>query len=140
MTSAPTVELAPPAEYEAEPEHVEPDAPKASPEQLALPAIDGEAPDRIEVQFAGGVRLDRSDPADCALMRQLALGQEVTLRVVGVVASKNGKIAWDEDGYPGETTHVAKVRVTTVYRAIGEGTEARVGESQTDLVGTVEAG
>lgn len=108
---------------------------EAAPEELALPAIDGEAPDRIEVAFAGGVRLDRSDPADCALMRQLALGQEVTLRVVGIVAGKNGKVAWDEDGYPGETTHIAKLRVTTLYRPVGDGTEARVGAEQLDLDG-----
>lgn len=108
-------------------------------EQLALPAIDGEAPDRIEVSFAGAVRLDRSDPADVALMRRLALGAEVDLRVVGVVATKAGKVAWDEDGFPGETTHSAKVRITTLYRPVGEGVSARVGESQTDALGQPEA-
>jgi hypothetical protein len=107
----------------------------ASPEALALPAIDGEAPDRIEVQFTGGVRLDRSDPADVELMRALALGKEVNLRIVGVVRGKVGTVSWDEDGYPGETTHSAKVRITTVYRPVGDGVEARVGDDQTDLDG-----
>lgn len=111
----------------------------ASPEALALPAIDGEAPDRIEVAFTGGVRLDRSDPADVELMRALALGKEVNLRVVGVVRGKVGTVSWDEDGYPGETTHSAKVRITTVYRPVGDGTEARVGDSQLDLDGQPEA-
>ncbi len=112
----------------------------AGPESLALPAIDGEAPDRIELTFSGSVRLDRSDPADVALMRQLALGKEVSLRVVGVVRGKVGTVAWDEDGYPGETTHAAKVRLTSVYRPVGEGVEARTGTEQMDLDGQPEAG
>jgi hypothetical protein len=111
----------------------------ASPEALALPAIDGEAPDRIEVQFTGGVRLDRSDPADVALMRALALGKEIDLRIVGVVRGKVGTVSWDEDGYPGETTHAAKVRITTVYRPVGDGVEARVGDDQLDIGGQPEA-
>ena len=105
------------------------------PEAIALPMIDGQGVDRIEVAFAGSVRLDRSDPADCELMRQLRLGKEITLRVVGKVAGKPYTVAWDEDGYPGEVTSVAKLRVTTLYRPVGDGTEARVGQAQLDTDG-----
>ena len=125
-----TATLAPPEEAQTE----------APPEAVSLPMIDGQGADRIEVQFAGGVRLDRSDPADCEVFRRLKLGEEVTIRVVGVVATKVGKVAYDEDGYPGETTHIAKLRITTLYRAVGDGTESRVGEAQLDLEGTEENG
>jgi len=108
-------------------------AAETAPEAIALPMIDGRGVDRIEVQFAGGVRLDRSDPADVALMRNLILGKEVTMRIVGVVAARPFKIAYDEDGYPGEVTAVSKVRITTCYRPVGDGTEAKVGDNQTEL-------
>lgn len=109
-------------------------------EPLQLPMIDGQGVDRIEVKFNGGVRLDRSDAADCALMRQLVLGREITLKVVGTVSAKPFRIVHDEDGYPGEVTMTAAVRVTTLYRPVGEnGEEARAGQAQLDLDGTSEA-
>lgn len=108
---------------------------EAAPEALSLPRIDGQSIDRIDVNFSGSIRLDRSDPADVALFKRLALGKEVDLRVVGVAAGKDARISYDEDGYPGETTARAKVKVTTLYRPISEdGAMARVGSDQTELV------
>lgn len=108
---------------------------EAGPEALSLPKIDGQTIDRIDVNFSGSIRLDRSDPADVALFRRLALGKEIDLRVVGVAAGKDGRISYDEDGYPGETTARAKLKITTLYRPISDdGAMARVGSDQTELV------
>lgn len=106
----------------------------AGPEALALPPIDGQDIDRIELNFSGSVRLDRSDPADVALFRALRMGQQVDVRVAGVAAGKDGRVSYDEDGYPGETTAKAKIKVTTVFRPVGDGAVARVGSDQTELV------
>jgi hypothetical protein len=108
------------------------------PEKLALPKIDGQGVDRIEVKFAGRVKLDRGDPADVALMRDLKLGKEITLRVVCSVKGKPFEIVHDEDGYPGEVTSIAQLGVTTLYRPVGDGAEARVGAKQLDLDGAPE--
>jgi hypothetical protein len=106
------------------------------PEKIALKGIDGHGIDRIEVKFSGRVKLDRSDPADVALMRQLKLGKEVEFKIVGVVKGKPFEIVHDEDGYPGEVTSVAQLGVTSLYRPVGEdGVEARVGSQQLDLGG-----
>lgn len=108
---------------------------EAAPEALSLPQIDGQGIDRIDVNFSGSIRLDRSDPADVALFKRLALGKEVDLRVVGIAAGKDARISYDEDGYPGETTARAKVKVTTLYRPISDdGAMARVGSDQTEFV------
>lgn len=107
----------------------------AKPEELALPRIDQRDIDRIEIAFSGTIRLDRSDPADVALFRRAMLGKELDVRVVGIGRGKSATVSWDEDGYPGETTASAKVRLTTVFRPISEdGAMARVGSEQTELV------
>lgn len=107
----------------------------ARPEELALPRIDGRDIDRMEITFSGTIRLDRSDPADVALFRRAQLGKEIDVRVVGIAAGKHVTVSWDEDGYPGETTSSAKVKLTTVFRPITEdGAMARVGSEQTELV------
>jgi hypothetical protein len=130
-----------PALAEAPPETGETTEKKeVPPETLALPKIDGHAIDRVEVKFAGRVKLDRSDPADVALMRRLKLGKEITLKVVGVVKGKPFEIVHDEDGYPGEVTSIAQVGVTSLYRPVGDGTHGRVGASQLDLDGTTNEG
>lgn len=107
---------------------------EASPEKLALPRIDTEDIDRIEVAFSGTIRLDRSDPADVALFRRLGLGKKTELRVELTTAGKAGKITWDEDGYPGETTAQAKVKVTSLWRPVEDGgPDAKLGSGQAEL-------
>jgi hypothetical protein len=112
--------------------------PAVPPEQLALPKIDGQSVDRIEIKFSGSIRLDRSDPADVALYRRFMLGKEVDLRIVGTAAGKDHKISYDEDCYPGEVTGIAKLKLTSVFRPLGDGSMARTGSNQTELTDEAE--
>lgn len=128
------MEAATAARPETEPEAPVDEKPKATPEQLALPKIDGQGVDRIEIKFSGSIRLDRSDPADVALYRRFMLGKEVDLRIVGTAAAKNHKISYDEDGYPGEVTGIANLKLTSVFRPLADGAMARTGSDQTELV------
>lgn len=63
----------------------------ASPEQLALPVIDHRDADQVELAVSGTIKLDRKDPADCALIRRLRLGDDVDLHVSGLVVERAGR-------------------------------------------------
>lgn len=90
------------------------------PEQLALPMIDGRAIDVLELQVTGTVKLDRSDPEDCKLIRRLRLGAEVDLKMSVCVSGSGGKISRDEDGYAKDVTLKKTLTVTGVARPAGE--------------------
>lgn len=50
-------------------------------EELRLPPVDGHSITKVQAKFGGGPWLDRSSPADCALIRDQKLGTRVTLLV-----------------------------------------------------------
>lgn len=87
---------------------------------LALKPIDGQTIDRIALKFAGTVLLDRSDEADVALWKKLALGKRVDLRVEGLVAAFQGKGATDREGDLDVIVGTKGVKVETVYLPAGE--------------------
>jgi hypothetical protein len=94
---------------------------QATPEQLALPTIDKRTSDGIELSISGTIKLDRSDPEDCQLVRDLQLGNEVALKIDGLVVERAGRTAHDRDGYFEGSTLVTKVKVTGISRPAGEG-------------------
>lgn len=68
-------------------------------EDLAIPKVDGNSIDRIQLTFSGNVMLDRSDPNDVALYNQLLLGQgTVTLKVMGVCSGTGANLATAKQG------------------------------------------
>lgn len=93
---------------------------QATPEQLALPMIDKRKSDAIEIQISGTIKLDRSDPEDCALIRRLKLGDEVTLKMDATVVERAGRTAHDRDGYFEGSTLVTKLKATGLTSPAGE--------------------
>jgi hypothetical protein len=89
-------------------------------EELALPKIDGETVDKIRVAFTGSVMLDRADPADCDLIRRLALGRDVTLRIEGKPATLKYGYTTNKNGDLDALVLERKVKVETVYRPAAE--------------------
>jgi hypothetical protein len=89
-------------------------------EDLALPKVDGEGTDKIAIAFSGTVLLDRSDPADVALMRSMRLGQDVTLNVEAKVSAKAHKFSTDREGELDAVVLQHTAKVHTVYRPAGE--------------------
>ena len=67
-------------------------------EDLQIPKIDGETIDKIQVKFTGKVLLDRSDPADVALINRMKLGHEVELRCSGTVSSVGAGFTTNKQG------------------------------------------
>jgi hypothetical protein len=66
---------------------------------LRLAKIDGKSVDRIAIKFSGQVMLDRSDPADVKLFRDLELGkQNVSLLIEAAVDKASGSGATNRDG------------------------------------------
>jgi hypothetical protein len=61
--------------------------------------IDGRGIDLLEVAIGGTIKLDRGDPNDVALIRRLAAGKNVTLKVEVFVAGSGGEVSRDENGY-----------------------------------------
>lgn len=112
--------VAAPERTKDEPTTTEEQQTEVPPEQLVLPMIDKRKTDAIEITFGGTIKLDRSDPADCALVRKLILGKEVPLRVDGLVVERAGRTAHDRDGYFEGATLKTKIQVTTVSRPAGE--------------------
>jgi hypothetical protein len=92
-------------------------------EDLQLPKVDGEGADKIAIAFNGTVFLDRSDPADVALMRRMKLGQDVTLNVEAKVSAKAHKFTTSKEGELDAVVLQHSARVHTVYRPAGEGIE-----------------
>jgi hypothetical protein len=85
-------------------------------EELQLPKVDGEATDKIAVKFSGTVLLDRSDPADVALMRKMKLGGDITLNVEAKCAGKGHKFTTSREGELDAIVLEHGVRVHTVSR------------------------
>lgn len=78
--------------YEGGPEEYG-EPPDIPPQQLALPVIDHRDADQVELAVSGTIKLDRKDPADCALIRRLRLrlGDDVDLHVSGLVVERAGR-------------------------------------------------
>lgn len=84
-------------------------------EELQLPKVDGEATDKIAVKFSGTVLLDRTAPADVALMRKMKLGGDITLQVEAKCAGKGHKFTTSREGELDAIVFEHGVRVHTVY-------------------------
>lgn len=93
-------------------------------EDLQLPKVDGEGTDKIAIAFNGTVFLDRSSPADIALMRRMKLGQDVTLNVEAKVSAKAHKFTTSKEGELDAVVLQHSARVHTVYTPAGEGVAA----------------
>ena len=88
--------------------------------ELALPKVDGEGVDRIAVKFSGTVYLDRSDPRDVELMRNMRLGNDVTLMVEGKCAKKGHGFTTDREGELDVIKLEHAINVHTVYKPVTE--------------------
>ncbi len=81
---------------------------------VAVPEIDDQAVDFIEIAFGGKIRYEAADEDGKALFKKLRLGHPVELRVAGVVAGKSGPYkvtAREEEVVTGKAT----VKVDTLY-------------------------
>lgn len=94
-------------------------------EDLRLAKVDGNQVDRIALKFSGTVFLDRSEPADVALYRKLALGRDVTLQVEGRCNATAAKGATDREGDLDVIVGEKGVKVHTVYLAVADEVEAQ---------------
>lgn len=90
------------------------------PEQLALPMIDGRGIDLLEVALTGTVKLDRSDPNDVALIRKLAAGKTVPLKVDVFVSGSGANVSRDDNGYADKTTLKKTLTVVGLDRPAGD--------------------
>jgi hypothetical protein len=93
-------------------------------EELALPKVDGEPTDKIAIAFSGLVLLDRSDPADVALMRKMKLGGGITLMVEAKCSGKGHRFTTDREGELDAVVLEHKAKVHTVYAPAGSPEEA----------------
>lgn len=87
------------------------------PEPLQLPKVDGEGIDKIGCKFAGLVRLDRSDAADCTLVRDSKLGSTVTLMVECEVGPPVPGYTTNKDGDLDALALTRQFKVISVYKA-----------------------
>ena len=85
--------------------------------ELRLPKVDGRNQQRIAVKFTGTVYLDRTDPADVALYRDIEAGRNVELTVQGTCSGFAAKFGQDTDGNLDEITGERTVKIHTVYPA-----------------------
>lgn len=85
---------------------------------LALPTVDGEGVDKIRIAFSGSVMLDRTDPADVALIRKMALGHDVSLMVEGKVSKKGHQFTTNKEGDLDAVVFETAVKVETVYTPV----------------------
>jgi hypothetical protein len=84
-------------------------------ENLQIPSIDGEGIDKIRVELTGSIMLDRSEPADVALINRMHLGQDIELRVAGKVAGVSHGYATNREGDLDAIVLAKKVKVETVW-------------------------
>lgn len=66
--------------------------------ELRLPRTDGHPIDKIRVNLGGGLYLDRFDPANVELFKQLALGRRVELKVTATVVGTPVRWTTDKEG------------------------------------------
>lgn len=86
--------------------------------ELALQKIDGEGTDKIALKFSGTVFLDRMDPADVELMRNMKLGNDVTLMIEGKCAKKGWGFTTDREGELDVVKLEHAVNVHSVYKPV----------------------
>lgn len=84
-------------------------------EDLQIPKIDGNAIDKIRVDFSGSVMLDRSAPADVALFNRLVLGGEAELRCAGKVSGTGAGFTTNKEGNLDVVVGKKTLKVETVW-------------------------
>jgi hypothetical protein len=89
-------------------------------EELALPKIDGEGIDKIAVKVSGRVWLERGSPEHVALVRDVRLGQEVTLVCQATVRMPVPGYSTDKEGDLDVISLTRHFAVTAVSRAAGD--------------------
>lgn len=85
--------------------------------QLAIPGMDGFQINRIAVKVGGTPDLDRSNPDDVNLYRDLKLGQRVRFLVEGYVVDTGGKATLTDDGKVELVHGVKAVKVDSIRAA-----------------------
>lgn len=103
--------------------------------ELALPKVDGESIDKIELAFSGRVFLDRSSKADVALFRDLKLGRDVTLMVEARCQGTGATGSTNREGDLDVVVGGKRLKVHSVYRPAAEDLETeleRTGVEQPD--------
>jgi len=98
------------------------------PEELQLPSVDGEHVDKIYVAFGGRAWLDRGSPEDCALIRDLRMGQRVTLMVNAVVGPAIPGFSTNREGDLDAVILGRKLTVGHLWRASHEQVSAALEE------------
>jgi hypothetical protein len=88
-------------------------------EELALPKIDGEGVDKNAVKVSGRVWLERGSPEHVALVRDVRLGQEVTLVCEATVRMPVPGYTTDKEGDLDVISLTRHFAVTSVSRAAG---------------------
>jgi hypothetical protein len=114
QTTAETTDTPPPPD----PEDALFDRSKYDNPELALPKVDGEGTDKIALKFSGTVFLDRMDPADVELMRNMKLGNDVTLMIEGKCAKKGWGFTTDREGELDVVKLEHAVNVHSVYKPV----------------------
>lgn len=84
-------------------------------EGLQIAKVDGEAIDKIRVDFSGSVMLDRSSEADVALFNRLRLGQDCELRCAGTVSGVKTGYTTSKDGDLDAVVGGKTIKVSTVW-------------------------
>jgi hypothetical protein len=85
--------------------------------QLAIPGIDGYQVNRLSLKVGGTPDLDRSNPDDVELYRDLKLGQRVKFVVEGWVVDTGGKATITDQGQVDVVQGTKAIRVDTIRAA-----------------------
>lgn len=88
--------------------------------ELQLPKVDGEGITKIHARFAGKVQLDRSNPRDVSLIRDLKMGRSVTLMVEVECGPPVPAMTTNQDGDLDVLSLGRTFKVTGVYKATPE--------------------
>jgi hypothetical protein len=86
--------------------------------ELALPKVDCEGTDKIALKFSGTVFLDRMDPRDVELMRNMKLGNDVTLMIEGKCSKKGWGFTTDREGELDVVKLEHAVTIHSVYKPV----------------------
>jgi hypothetical protein len=97
-------------------------------EALALPKVDGEGVSKIALRFGGRVWLDRSSASDVAMVRDLKMGQTVTLLVEATVGPPIPGYTTDKEGDLDVLSLSRRLAVTGVYKPVPEKLSELAGE------------
>ena len=88
--------------------------------RLTLDKVDEKDVDKIRVEFAGSVMLDRRNPDDVQFMRRLKLGQTLELRIAATCHSKKTGYTTGKEGDLDAIVFTGGLKVDTLYNLTPE--------------------